>query len=190
MQDAIIVSEVAVLAHEAAMLVIEESPSHEALDTLKKASLSQDGELSPSQSQSTLLPRLRFGSVSFENHPPPEMDEHSSEEADDSSHSGRVVEPPSRPTATMRFSDVTYDDSNLHKIDDTVTADIPSTSQVPPRRHPALSRTDSGNFRIKETLERWEEPATKSDKVRTVSHGWLLHSPATLILTRFSRGYN
>ena len=166
LQDAIIVSEVAVLAHEAALLVIEESPTTEALDVLKRANLSittvEEGSSSPSKA----VPRIRFGSVSFENQDPAEAYENSSGDSGKASHSGRTVD---RPMGEVRFSELTQDPAPLFAPGDDVDkqTDEPTGGAQPaaPRRHPALSRTESGNFRIKETLERWDEPVTKSDKV-------------------------
>lgn len=161
-------SEVAVLAHEAALLVIEESPSTEALDVLKRANLSQTTGGEGSSSPSKAVPRIRFGSVSFEKQEHVEADENSSGDTGNDSHTGRTVE---RPVAEVRISELTHDPTpliapgdDIGKLADetTATADAPPAA---PRQHRALSRTDSGNFRIKETLERWEEPVTKADKV-------------------------
>ena len=167
LQDAIIVSEVAVLAHEAALLVIEESPSMEALEVLKRANLSiatsGDGSASPSKA----VPRMRFGSVTFENQDPVEADDNSSGGSGKASHPGRTGD---QPVGEVRFSELTQDPAPMFAPGDDVDkqTEEPNGGAQPagPRQQRALSRTESGNFRIKETLERWDEPVTKSDKVR------------------------
>jgi hypothetical protein len=161
------VSEVAVLAYEAALLVIEESPSTEALDVLRKANLSITTGGEGSSSPSKAVPRIRFGSVSFEKQDPVEADENSSDASGKASHSGRTVD---RPVGEVRFSELTQDPAPFFAPRDdagkqTDQPTVGPAQAAAPRRHPALSRTESGNFRIKETLERWDEPVTKSEKV-------------------------
>jgi hypothetical protein len=164
MQDAIIVSEVAGLAQEAAMLVIEDASCQEALDVLKKASMPEEGPTSPSK----VLPRIRFGSVTFENrHAESDDESTSSSDAGDRSSLEGAADPPSQ---SLRASGMTSDSRATDFAPSRATeSDLPGRADRTPldrrRRPPALSRTESGNLRIKDTLERWEEPEAKSEKV-------------------------
>jgi hypothetical protein len=165
LQDAIIVSEVAGLAQEAAMLVIEDSNSQEALEVLKNANIVEMGKASPSK----VIPRIRFGSVSFEKRHG-EQDDNSASFSDDGNKSylfEGAVDPPAQ---SLRASGISSDVAPPEAMGSDFfsrASEAPLDAQETMcRRPPALTRTESGNLRIKDTLERWEEPEAKSEKVK------------------------
>lgn len=174
LQDAVIVSEVAVVAQEAALLVKEELSCDQALDTLKKAGLPR----TPSATKA--LPRIRFGSVTFENQGEviDVSTSHDSDEDDNNNNNsndislGKVVD--SSPVSLQNLGSpdattLTAADSEPGEEEGespTDASELPSSVPARRARHPALTRTESGNFRIKEMLDRWEEPPTKAVKVQ------------------------